>query len=167
MRCYLLIEVRFKTSVTEVGFSSYSLSCFVLLFFSHSVANYPLGLGTNRISILVTSDSQSIHDIVSIYKIIIYREDRPSLPLFDDFMVCAFVQVLLNYFKNWATFTCSADLVFSLAFAAVVIWFASASLYFSILNCSESFYNFMIRIILMCTKMIAVWLILYCLQHLT
>nr|XP_020662991.1 cadherin-like and PC-esterase domain-containing protein 1 [Pogona vitticeps] len=57
-----------------------------------SVANYPLGLGINRINILVTDESQLPHEVVSIYKIIIYREDRPSLPLFDDFMVCGFVQ---------------------------------------------------------------------------
>ncbi|XP_053260942.1 cadherin-like and PC-esterase domain-containing protein 1 isoform X3 [Podarcis raffonei] len=57
-----------------------------------SVANYPLGLGINRINILVTDRSQSLHEVVSMYKIIIYREDRPSLPLFDDFMVCGFVQ---------------------------------------------------------------------------
>ncbi|XP_077791990.1 cadherin-like and PC-esterase domain-containing protein 1 isoform X3 [Podarcis muralis] len=57
-----------------------------------SVANYPLGLGINRINILVTDRSQSLHKVVSMYKIIIYREDRPSLPLFDDFMVCGFVQ---------------------------------------------------------------------------
>ncbi|KAL8221242.1 UNVERIFIED_CONTAM: Cadherin-like and PC-esterase domain-containing protein 1 [Gekko kuhli] len=55
-----------------------------------SAANYPLGLGINRVNILVTGGSP--HEVVSIYKIIIYREDRPSLPLFDDFMMCGFVQ---------------------------------------------------------------------------
>nr|XP_056702669.1 cadherin-like and PC-esterase domain-containing protein 1 [Euleptes europaea] len=57
-----------------------------------STANYPLGLGINRVNILVTGASNSLHEVVSIYKIIIYREDRPSLPLFDDFMMCGFVQ---------------------------------------------------------------------------
>ncbi|XP_062990132.1 cadherin-like and PC-esterase domain-containing protein 1 isoform X2 [Elgaria multicarinata webbii] len=57
-----------------------------------SGANYPLGLGINRVNILVTDGSQSLHEVVSIYKIIIYREDRPSLPLFDDFVLCGFVQ---------------------------------------------------------------------------
>uniref|UniRef100_A0A8D0GGS8 Cadherin like and PC-esterase domain containing 1 n=1 Tax=Sphenodon punctatus TaxID=8508 RepID=A0A8D0GGS8_SPHPU len=57
-----------------------------------SVAKYPLGLGINRIAILVTDKSQPNPEIVSIYKITIFREDRPSLPLFDDFMVCGFVQ---------------------------------------------------------------------------
>nr|XP_060633701.1 cadherin-like and PC-esterase domain-containing protein 1 isoform X4 [Anolis sagrei ordinatus] len=59
-----------------------------------SAANYPLGLGINRVNILVTDVSQSVHEVVSIYRIIVFREDRPSLPLFDDFMVCGFVQVL-------------------------------------------------------------------------
>uniref|UniRef100_A0A8D2LJW8 Cadherin like and PC-esterase domain containing 1 n=1 Tax=Varanus komodoensis TaxID=61221 RepID=A0A8D2LJW8_VARKO len=57
-----------------------------------SDANYPLGLGINRVNILVTYESQALHEVVSIYKIIIYREDRPSLPLFDDHMLCGFVQ---------------------------------------------------------------------------
>ncbi|XP_060100818.1 cadherin-like and PC-esterase domain-containing protein 1 [Heteronotia binoei] len=57
-----------------------------------SAANYPLGLGINRVNILVTVASHSPREIVSVYKIIIYREDRPSLPLFDDFMMCGFVQ---------------------------------------------------------------------------
>ncbi|XP_053112464.1 cadherin-like and PC-esterase domain-containing protein 1 isoform X2 [Hemicordylus capensis] len=53
-----------------------------------SAANYPLGLGINRINILITDESQSLHEILSIYKIIIYREDRPNMLLFDDFMDC-------------------------------------------------------------------------------
>ncbi|XP_015745666.1 cadherin-like and PC-esterase domain-containing protein 1, partial [Python bivittatus] len=57
-----------------------------------SSAHYPLGLGINRVIILITDKSHSLHEIVSIYKIIIFREDRPSLPLFDDFMLCGFVQ---------------------------------------------------------------------------
>ncbi|XP_042324427.1 cadherin-like and PC-esterase domain-containing protein 1 isoform X3 [Sceloporus undulatus] len=59
-----------------------------------SVANYPLGLGINRVNVLVIDVSQSVHEVVSIYRLIIFREDRPSLPLFNDFMVCGFVQVL-------------------------------------------------------------------------
>uniref|UniRef100_A0A670YU16 Cadherin like and PC-esterase domain containing 1 n=1 Tax=Pseudonaja textilis TaxID=8673 RepID=A0A670YU16_PSETE len=57
-----------------------------------SSAHYPLGLGINIVIIVVTDKSQSVSEIVSIYKIIIFREDRPSLPLFDDFMLCGFVQ---------------------------------------------------------------------------
>ncbi|NXG77753.1 CPED1 protein, partial [Baryphthengus martii] len=57
-----------------------------------SIANYPLGLGLNKVIILVTDDSQPSPQVVSSYKITIYREDRPSLPLFDDYMMCGFVQ---------------------------------------------------------------------------
>ncbi|KAM6137736.1 LOW QUALITY PROTEIN: cadherin-like and PC-esterase domain-containing protein 1 [Pterocles gutturalis] len=57
-----------------------------------SVANYPLGLGLNKVVILVTDDLQPSPQVVSSYKITIYREDRPSLPLFDDYMMCGFVQ---------------------------------------------------------------------------
>ncbi|XP_029141160.1 cadherin-like and PC-esterase domain-containing protein 1 [Protobothrops mucrosquamatus] len=57
-----------------------------------SSAHYPLGLGINIVIIVVTDKSRSVNEIVSIYKIIIFREDRPSLPLFDDFMLCGFVQ---------------------------------------------------------------------------
>ncbi|XP_042324425.1 cadherin-like and PC-esterase domain-containing protein 1 isoform X2 [Sceloporus undulatus] len=53
-----------------------------------SVANYPLGLGINRVNVLVIDVSQSVHEVVSIYRLIIFREDRPSLPLFNDFMDC-------------------------------------------------------------------------------
>ncbi|KFQ33928.1 Cadherin-like and PC-esterase domain-containing protein 1, partial [Merops nubicus] len=59
-----------------------------------SIANYPLGLGLNKVIIFVTYDSQPSPQVVSSYKITIYREDRPSLPLFDDYMMCGFVQVL-------------------------------------------------------------------------
>ncbi|XP_074871153.1 cadherin-like and PC-esterase domain-containing protein 1 [Carettochelys insculpta] len=57
-----------------------------------SVANYPLGLGMNKITILVTDNSHSNPEVVSSYKIIVYREERPSLPLFEDYMVCGFLQ---------------------------------------------------------------------------
>ncbi|XP_025907484.1 cadherin-like and PC-esterase domain-containing protein 1 [Nothoprocta perdicaria] len=57
-----------------------------------SIANYPLGLGLNKVVLLVTDDSQPSPQIVNSYKITIYREDRPSLPLFDDYMMCGFVQ---------------------------------------------------------------------------
>ncbi|KAF1475359.1 Cadherin-like and PC-esterase domain-containing protein 1, partial [Eudyptula minor novaehollandiae] len=57
-----------------------------------SIANYPLGLGLNKVIVLVTDDSQPNPQIVSSYKITIYREDRPSLPLFDDYVMCGFVQ---------------------------------------------------------------------------
>lgn len=72
------------------------LQCLLHFFpvLSYSVANYPLGLGLNKVIILLTDDSQPSPEIVSSYRITIYREDRPSLPLFDDYMMCGFVQVL-------------------------------------------------------------------------
>ncbi|NXI55766.1 CPED1 protein, partial [Chloroceryle aenea] len=57
-----------------------------------SIANYPLGLGLNKVIILVTDNSQPTPQVVSSYKLTIYRADRPSLPLFDDYMMCGFVQ---------------------------------------------------------------------------
>jgi len=48
----------------------------------------------NKVIVLVTDDSQPKPQVVSSYKITIYREDRPSLPLFNDYMMCGFVQVL-------------------------------------------------------------------------
>ncbi|XP_068258174.1 cadherin-like and PC-esterase domain-containing protein 1 isoform X2 [Nyctibius grandis] len=59
---------------------------------SECIANYPLGLGLNKVIILITDDSQPSPQVVSSYKITIYREDRPSLPLFDEYMMCGFVQ---------------------------------------------------------------------------
>ncbi|KAH0502899.1 Inhibitor of growth protein 3 [Microtus ochrogaster] len=56
------------------------------------IANYPLGLGMNRISMLVVDESPAEGDMVTTYKLTIYREDRPSLPFFEDFTACGFVQ---------------------------------------------------------------------------
>lgn len=58
-----------------------------------SFANYPLGLGTNKISMLVADESPAQGETLVTYKLTIYREDRPSLPLFEDFTACGFVQV--------------------------------------------------------------------------
>nr|XP_014345491.1 PREDICTED: cadherin-like and PC-esterase domain-containing protein 1 isoform X2 [Latimeria chalumnae] len=55
-------------------------------------ANYPLGLGDNRIRIFVINDSQGEAIVVGTYLINIYRETRPSLPLFDDYVICGIVQ---------------------------------------------------------------------------
>lgn len=57
-----------------------------------SFANYPLGLGMNRISVLVVDESPAEGDTITTYKLTIYREDRPSLPFFEDFTACGFVQ---------------------------------------------------------------------------
>ena len=67
---------------------SVSLSCSL-----SSFANYSLGLGMNKISVLVVDISPTQGETLTTYKLTIYREDRPSLPLFEDFTACGFVQV--------------------------------------------------------------------------
>lgn len=76
-----------------------NLSCL-----SHSLssfANYPLGLGMNKISMLVVDESPIQGETLITYKLTIYREDRPSLPLFEDFAACGFVQVSEFYICTW------------------------------------------------------------------
>ena len=71
---------------------------------SHSLssfANYPLGLGMNKISMLVVDESPVQGETLITYKLTIYREDRPSLPLFEDFTACGFVQVSEFYICTW------------------------------------------------------------------
>uniref|UniRef100_A0A8D0EVK6 Cadherin-like beta-sandwich-like domain-containing protein n=1 Tax=Strix occidentalis caurina TaxID=311401 RepID=A0A8D0EVK6_STROC len=87
-------EVPFDIVTVKIGAEPSNCQCQVHLDEKKgpSIANYPLGLGLNKVIILVTDDSQPIPPVVSSYKITIYREDRPSLPLFDDYMLCGFVQ---------------------------------------------------------------------------
>uniref|UniRef100_A0A8C0GT51 Cadherin-like beta-sandwich-like domain-containing protein n=1 Tax=Chelonoidis abingdonii TaxID=106734 RepID=A0A8C0GT51_CHEAB len=87
-------EVPFDVVTVKIGAEPSNCQCQVHLDERKgpSVANYPLGLGINKITILVTDNSHSNSKVVSSYKIIVYREDRPSLPLFEDYMVCGFVQ---------------------------------------------------------------------------
>ncbi|XP_069706783.1 cadherin-like and PC-esterase domain-containing protein 1 [Phaenicophaeus curvirostris] len=87
-------EVPFDMVTVRIGAEPSNCQCQVHLDQKKgpSIANYPLGLGVNKVIILVTDDLQPSPQVVSIYKITIYREDRPSLPLFDDYMMCGFVQ---------------------------------------------------------------------------
>lgn len=57
------------------------------------MANYPVGLGNSRISIVVTDDGGPEAVVMTIYTVHIYRESRPSLPMFGDHVMCSFVQV--------------------------------------------------------------------------
>ncbi|KFP34270.1 Cadherin-like and PC-esterase domain-containing protein 1, partial [Colius striatus] len=88
------VEVPFDTVTVKIGAEPSNCQCQVHLDEKRgpSIANYPLGLGLNKVIILVTDDLQPSPQVVSSYKITIYREDRPSLPLFDDYMMCGFVQ---------------------------------------------------------------------------
>lgn len=57
-----------------------------------SIANYPLGLGNNRIHILVSDESRAKPAIIATYTINVYRHNRPSLPALDGSIACSFVQ---------------------------------------------------------------------------
>lgn len=52
---------------------------------------------------LVIDESPAQGDTLITYKLTIYREDRPSLPLFEDFTACGFVQVseFLHLHVGW------------------------------------------------------------------
>ncbi|XP_059567641.1 cadherin-like and PC-esterase domain-containing protein 1 isoform X5 [Myotis daubentonii] len=87
-------EVPFDVVTVTIGVETSNCQCKVYLHerAGPSIANYPLGLGTNRISMLVVDESLAQGETLITYKLTIYREDRPSLPLFEDFMACGFVQ---------------------------------------------------------------------------
>ncbi|XP_029902090.1 cadherin-like and PC-esterase domain-containing protein 1 isoform X2 [Myripristis murdjan] len=55
-------------------------------------ANYPVGLGNSRISILVADETVPEPVVMTIYTLHMYRESRPSLPMFGDHVMCGFVQ---------------------------------------------------------------------------
>ncbi|TRY79016.1 hypothetical protein DNTS_022221 [Danionella cerebrum] len=56
------------------------------------MANYPVGLGHSRINILVMDESEAEPVVMTIYTLHIYRESRPSLPMFDEYVMCSFEQ---------------------------------------------------------------------------
>ncbi|XP_072529131.1 cadherin-like and PC-esterase domain-containing protein 1 isoform X2 [Salminus brasiliensis] len=56
------------------------------------MANYPVGLGNSRINILVMDESGAEPVVMTIYTLHIFRESRPSLPMFDEYVMCGFVQ---------------------------------------------------------------------------
>lgn len=64
-----------------------------LLFFFLRTANYPLGLGNSRINILLMGKSGEEPVVMTIYTLHIFRESRPSLPMFDEYVMCGFIQV--------------------------------------------------------------------------
>ncbi|XP_045432268.1 cadherin-like and PC-esterase domain-containing protein 1 isoform X2 [Pipistrellus kuhlii] len=87
-------EVPFDVVTVTIGVETSNCQCKVYLHerAGPSFANYPLGLGTNRISMLVVDESPAQGETLITYKLTIQREDRPSLPLFEDFTACGFVQ---------------------------------------------------------------------------
>ncbi|XP_052029254.1 cadherin-like and PC-esterase domain-containing protein 1 isoform X2 [Apodemus sylvaticus] len=87
-------EVPFDVLTVRIGAETSKCQCKVHLQeqAGPSFANYPLGLGMNRISMLVVDESRAERGTLTTYKLTIYREDRPSLPFFEDFTACGFVQ---------------------------------------------------------------------------
>ncbi|GCC31832.1 cadherin-like and PC-esterase domain-containing protein 1 isoform X1 [Chiloscyllium punctatum] len=57
-----------------------------------SIANYPLGLGNNRIHILVSDESRKQPTVIATYTVNVYRHGRPSLPVPNETTMCSFVQ---------------------------------------------------------------------------
>uniref|UniRef100_A0A7N6FHM9 Cadherin-like beta-sandwich-like domain-containing protein n=1 Tax=Anabas testudineus TaxID=64144 RepID=A0A7N6FHM9_ANATE len=87
-------EVTFDTVTVRIRPEPVSPACRVHLD-EHGgprMANYPVGLGNSRISILVTDDSDPEPVVMAIYTVHMYRESRPSLPMFGDHVMCSFVQ---------------------------------------------------------------------------
>lgn len=92
-------EVPFDVVTVTIGAETSKCQCKVYLLErgGPSFANYSLGLGMNTISlVLVDESSPQVENLIT-YKLTIYREDRPSLPLFEDFTACGFVQVRTFY----------------------------------------------------------------------
>ncbi|KAM4858686.1 cadherin-like and PC-esterase domain-containing protein 1 isoform X1 [Urocitellus parryii] len=87
-------EVPFDVVTVTIGAVTSKCQCTVHLYerAGPSFANYPLGLGMNKISMFVVDESPAEGEILVTYKLTIYREDRPSLPFFEDFTACGFVQ---------------------------------------------------------------------------
>ncbi|XP_063523869.1 cadherin-like and PC-esterase domain-containing protein 1 isoform X2 [Pongo pygmaeus] len=87
-------EVPFDVVTVTIGVETPKCQCKVRLYeqAGPSFASYPLGLGMNKISIFVVDESPAHGETLITYKLTIYREDRPSLPLFEAFTACGFVQ---------------------------------------------------------------------------
>ncbi|XP_034528958.1 cadherin-like and PC-esterase domain-containing protein 1 [Notolabrus celidotus] len=87
-------EVTFDTVTVRIRPEPVSPACQVHLDEHRGprMANYPVGLGDSRISILVTDDAELEHVALTIYTVHVYRESRPSLPMFGDHVMCSFLQ---------------------------------------------------------------------------
>ncbi|KAM9328427.1 LOW QUALITY PROTEIN: cadherin-like and PC-esterase domain-containing protein 1 [Pholidichthys leucotaenia] len=87
-------EVTFDTVTVRIRPEPVSPACRVHLDEHRGprMANYPVGLGNSRVSILVTDDSEPEPVVMTIYTIHVYRESRPSLPMFGDHVMCSFLQ---------------------------------------------------------------------------
>ncbi|XP_029282294.1 cadherin-like and PC-esterase domain-containing protein 1 [Cottoperca gobio] len=87
-------EVTFDTVTVRIRPQPVSAACNVHLDEHRGprMANYPVGLGDSIISILVTDDGEPEPVVMTIYTVHVYRESRPSLPMFGDHVTCSFLQ---------------------------------------------------------------------------
>uniref|UniRef100_A0A669F477 Cadherin like and PC-esterase domain containing 1 n=1 Tax=Oreochromis niloticus TaxID=8128 RepID=A0A669F477_ORENI len=87
-------EVTFDTMTVRIRPEPVSSACRIHLDEHRGprMANYPVGLGNSKISILVMDGSHPEPVIMSIYTVHVYRESRPSLPMFGYHVMCSFVQ---------------------------------------------------------------------------
>lgn len=87
-------EVTFDTMMVRIRPVPVSSACRIHLDEHRGprMANYPVGLGNSRISILVTDNGEPEPIVMTIYTVHIYRESRPSLPMFGYHVMCSFVQ---------------------------------------------------------------------------
>ncbi|KAK7896731.1 hypothetical protein WMY93_022056 [Mugilogobius chulae] len=87
------VEVPFDTVMVRIRPEPFNSNCRVHLDELHgpSMANLPIGLGHSRISILLM-DGRPSATVMTIYTLHVYRESRPSLPMFGDHVTCSFTQ---------------------------------------------------------------------------
>lgn len=57
------------------------------------VVSYPVGVGDNTVRVLVTDGRGPEPVVMATYTVSLRREDRPSLPMFGEHLVCSFLQV--------------------------------------------------------------------------
>ncbi|XP_041934141.1 cadherin-like and PC-esterase domain-containing protein 1 isoform X2 [Alosa sapidissima] len=87
-------EVPFDTVMVRLRPEPVSQFCHVHLDEQRGprIVNYPVGLGNSKINILVMDESEAEPVVMTIYTLHIFRENRPSLPMFADYVMCGFVQ---------------------------------------------------------------------------
>ncbi|KAM9467622.1 cadherin-like and PC-esterase domain-containing protein 1 [Clarias gariepinus] len=87
-------EVPFDVVTIRIRPEPVNTKCNVHLDEHHGprMANYPLGLGNSRINILLMDESGEEPVVMTIYTLHIFRESRPSLPMFDEYVMCGFIQ---------------------------------------------------------------------------
>ncbi|XP_015254892.1 PREDICTED: cadherin-like and PC-esterase domain-containing protein 1 isoform X2 [Cyprinodon variegatus] len=87
-------EVPFDTVTVRIRPEPVSTGCVIHLDNHRGprMANFPVGLGASRISILVTDASEPHPVVMTIYTVHVYRDSRPSLPMFGDHVLCSFLQ---------------------------------------------------------------------------